>query len=98
ATLRARFGRPDEILIYDHGKREPEVVNIPAATSGHGGGDFGTMSSFLRVLRGEEKALTDVRTSLESHLLAFAAEDARLSGQMIDMAEYRAQAEMVTGD
>ncbi len=56
------------------------------------------MSSFLRVLRGEEKALTDVRTSLESHLLAFAAEEARLSHEMIDMAEYRAQAEMVTGD
>jgi predicted dehydrogenase len=96
ATLRARFGKPDEIVIYDHGKREPEVVNIPAATSGHGGGDWGTMRSFLAVQRGEEAPLTDVRASLESHLLAFAAEEARLSGGMIDMAAFRAQAELVT--
>jgi hypothetical protein len=96
ATLRARFGRPDEIAIYDHGKREPELVPIPAATSGHGGGDWGTMRSFLRVLRGEEQALTDVRTSLESHLLAFAAEEARLSRQIIDMETFRAQAEALT--
>ncbi|MBX3000626.1 MAG: Gfo/Idh/MocA family oxidoreductase [Caldilineaceae bacterium] len=98
ATLRARFGKPDEIAIYDHGKSEPEIVPIPAATSGHGGGDWGTMRSFLAVLRGEEQPLTDVRASLESHLLAFAAEEARLSGSMIDMAAFRAQAELVTGD
>lgn len=96
ATLRARFGRPDEIAIYDHGNREPEIVPIPAATSGHGGGDWGTMRSFLRVLRGEEAALTDVRTSLESHLLAFAAEEARLSRQIVDMAAFRKQAEAST--
>lgn len=94
ATLRARFGANPQIIIYHHGGGE-EVVEIPAASSGHGGGDWGTLGSFLRVLRGEEKALTDVRTSLESHLLAFAAEEARLSHQVIDMAAFRAQAEKV---
>lgn len=92
ASLRACFGHHPEIVIYEHGGGE-EVVEIPVATSGHGGGDWGTFSSFLRVLRGEEKALTDVRASLESHLLAFAAEEARLSHQVIDMAAFRAQAE-----
>jgi hypothetical protein len=96
ATLRARFGKPDEIAIYDHGKREPEIVPIPQAASGHGGGDWGTMRSFLAVLRGEEQPLTDVRASLESHLLAFAAEEARLSRHTIDMAEFRARAEALT--
>lgn len=94
ATLRARFGGTQEIVIYNHGGGE-EVVDIPTASSGHGGGDWGTLGSFLRVLRGEEKALTDVRTSLESHLLAFAAEEARLNHQVIDMASFRAQAEKV---
>ncbi len=92
ASLRARFGGKSEIVIYNHGGGE-EVVAIPAASSGHGGGDWGTFAAFLRVLRGEEKALTDVRASLESHLLAFAAEEARLSRQVIDMAAFRAQAE-----
>ena len=92
ATLRARFGNNPEIVIYNHGGAE-EVVEIPVASSGHGGGDWGTLGSFLRVLRGEEKALTDVRTSLESHLLAFAAEEARLNHQVIDMASFRARAE-----
>jgi len=92
ATLRARFGNNPEIVIYHHGGGE-EVVEIPVASSGHGGGDWGTLGSFLRVLRGEEKALTDVRTSLESHLLAFAAEEARLNRQVIDMASFRARAE-----
>ena len=92
ATLRARFGNNPEIVICNHGGTE-EVVEIPVASSGHGGGDWGTLGSFLRVLRGEEKALTDVRTSLESHLLAFAAEEARLNHQVIDMASFRARAE-----
>lgn len=92
ASLRACFGQRPEIIVYDHGGGE-EIVEIPAASSGHGGGDWGTFRSFLRVLRGEEKALTDVRASLESHLLAFAAEEARLNGQVIDMAAFRARAE-----
>lgn len=92
ATLRARFGRNSEIVVYDHGGGE-ERIEIPAASSGHGGGDWGVFGSFLRVLRGEEQPLTDVRTSLESHLLAFAAEEARLSHQTLDMAAFRAQAE-----
>lgn len=96
ATLRARFGKPNEIVIYEHGKGEAEIVPIPAATSGHGGGDWGAMRSFLAVLRGEEPPLTDVRASLESHILAFAAEEARLSRSLIDMAAFRAQAERST--
>ncbi len=96
ATLRARFGNPSEIVIYHHGG-DVEEVPIPTRdfsyTSGHGGGDWGTFRAFLELLRGEGSGLTDVRTSLESHLLAFAAEEARLSHQVLDMAEFRAQAE-----
>jgi len=96
ATLRARFGDPSQIVIYDHGRKEPEVVFIPEAPDGsghgHGGGDWGTLEAFLSLLQGESTGLTDVRTALESHLLAFAAEEARLSGQVIEMAAFRARA------
>jgi hypothetical protein len=46
-------------------------------------------------LRGEIEPLTNARVSLEGHLLAFAAEDARRNHSVIDMTEYRAQAEQV---
>jgi hypothetical protein len=63
---------------------------------GHGGGDTGVMNAFLAALRegaplgeGGANALTTARASLESHLMAFASEDARQRGVMVDMAEYR---------
>jgi len=37
--------------------------------------------------------LTSARNSMESHLMAFAAEDARLNGTVIAMADYRRQVE-----
>ena len=49
--------------------------------------------SFVRALRGVEPPLTSARESLESHLLAFAAEEARLQGSVVDMADFRARAE-----
>ena len=51
------------------------------------------MADFVRVLRGEIPPLTSARASLESHLLAFAAEEARLNHTVIDMPTFRAQAE-----
>jgi len=41
--------------------------------------------------------LTSVRASLESHLMAFAAEEARVEGTMVDMAAYRARVEGEAG-
>jgi hypothetical protein len=38
-------------------------------------------------------ALTSARASLDSHLLAFAAERSRLTGATVDMAAYRAEVE-----
>jgi predicted dehydrogenase len=69
-----------------------EQVPIPEASSGHGGGDAGIVRSFVRALRGQEPPLTPARESLESHLLAFAAEQSRLSGATVDMAAFRAAA------
>ncbi|MBE2238876.1 MAG: Gfo/Idh/MocA family oxidoreductase [Caldilineaceae bacterium] len=90
-TLRARVD-PDVIEVNIHGGRSEQIAIEPSPT-GHGGGDEGIMHDFVRVLRGEIAPLTTARVSLESHLLAFAAEEARLSGQVIPMADYRARAE-----
>ena len=95
ATLRARFGRHSEISIYDHRTNRVEQIPLTQSADSHGGGDFGLMRSFVQVLRGEAQARTDARTSLESHMLAFAAEEARLSGRVIDMQAFRAHAEQL---
>ena len=63
---------------------------------GHGGGDAGLMAAFVRALRpelGDAGGLTTSRESLESHLMAFAAEDARVKGGIVSMDEFRLRAE-----
>lgn len=48
---------------------------------GHGGGDKGMMHEVYRTLNGEKtKGITFLDISVESHLMAFAAEESRVSG------------------
>ncbi|HLV37325.1 MAG TPA: Gfo/Idh/MocA family oxidoreductase [Spirillospora sp.] len=99
ATLQARFGGHGghKITIRDHLSGTTEYIDVrDASDSGHGGGDFGLVASFLRAMRGEpDDTLTSARASLESHLLAFAAEESRLNHRLIDMADFRQQAEAI---
>ena len=96
ATLRARFGNHSEIIIHDHGTGAVEHVPIEQKVTGHGGGDHNLMADFLAAVRGEIPPLTNARASLESHLLAFAAEEARLNHSVIEMEDFRARAEILT--
>jgi predicted dehydrogenase len=53
---------------------------------GHGGGDNGLMEAFVRLMRGQRGGSeTDARGSLESHMMAFAAEQSRLESRTIMM-------------
>ena len=92
ATLRGKFGEQSRIEIHDHLTGQTEEVDITSASSGHGGGDFGIVEGFVRAVRGEAPPLTTAREALESHLLAFAAEQSRLEGSVVDMAEFRTRA------
>lgn len=84
----------DEIAIYDHLTGSVETFHPGHIDSGHGGGDGGILNDFVAAVRGMPgEASTTARVSLESHLMAFAAEEARQSGEMIDMDTYRRQAE-----
>jgi hypothetical protein len=61
--------------------------------SGHGGGDAGVLHDFVQAVQsGERRVLTSASESLVSHLLAFAAEEARLSHDVVDVTEYCEQA------
>lgn len=53
---------------------------------GHGGGDEGIVSTFRRQLDGEtDVSLADISVSVSNHMIAFAAEQSRLTGQVVDV-------------
>lgn len=70
--------------------RETETIRLDTDLAGHGGGDDGIMRDLIRLVRndGEEVGLTGAHTSVQSHLIAFAAEESRLEGQVITISEY----------
>jgi predicted dehydrogenase len=102
ATLRGCF-YPEEqrIEIHDHLTGDVEVIRTSAGrvrTDGHGGGDAALMEAFVHSVRTASQGRgshprTSARESLESHLMAFAAERARLEGTVLSMDEFRSQAE-----
>ena len=87
------------VTLFDFMTRESEQVMISGAVQdetingGHGGGDGGIVRSFVQFVAGEYegKSITDIDTSIESHLIAFAAEEARLTGKTIDIREFKEQ-------
>lgn len=96
ATLYGKFSaRGDEITVHHHLTGEVEEIPIIARdSSGHGGGDYGIMRSFINTVNGNpDDSVTTARESLESHLLAFAAEEARLNKTVVDMNEFRERLE-----
>ena len=99
ASLYGKFSsRGHKITIKDH--LTGTVENIPVIArdeSGHGGGDYGIVRSFVNAVNGNpDDSVTTARESLESHLLAFAAEEARLNHNVVHMPEFRDRAEAQT--
>ncbi len=94
ATLRASAvdGEQPQIAVYDHRYRTVEHIPIPQLDDeyGHGGGDAGVMQAFKAAVQNPSgPTLTSARNSLEGHLLAFAAEESRAIGAIVDMDIYR---------
>ena len=63
-----------------------EVRHIETADIGHGGSDLVMMEDFF--LRGSADR-SSVSLSVESHLMALAAEESRLTGCVVDLAEFK---------
>ena len=58
-----------------------------ASSFGHGGGDYGLIRAFYEVLTGSAQADTALERSVESHLIALAAEQSRKSGRVVALHE-----------
>ena len=71
---------------------ESRVIEPMATSSGHGGGDSRIVEDFLALMEGRAAdAVSSIEYSVESHMMACAAEESRLSGEVIRIAEYRKQ-------
>lgn len=66
--------------------RTIKVVNGP---SGHGGGDAGVISEFTDSLLGKAETRSTISRSVESHLMACAAEESRKTGKVVVLEDYR---------
>ena len=91
--LQATFGLGGSwIDVYEHRSGcEIHIDTSAELDAGHGGGDGGLMAAFVEsVQQGDDAAaLSTARQSLESHLMAFAAEQARLGGKVVSMRSMR---------
>ena len=91
-----------EIRVLPHGQGSPEHIRVPYSPIGHGGGDQGLLRHFLEAVQRStaDELLASGRASLESHLIGFAAERARLEGRVVVMADFRAdvQASLSAGE
>jgi len=64
---------------------EAQKIPVPEADSGHGGGDYGLLQDFLKVVTEGGESRTSARASLQSHLVCFAAERSRVEGRIIEL-------------
>jgi predicted dehydrogenase len=89
ATLLANEAR-GEMEIHDHRTGQAELISRPRGVGGHGGGDDGLMRAFVGAIQGDRAGvLTSAREAVASHLMAFAAERARLQDEVVDMQAFR---------
>ena len=76
---------------YDFLTKRETVIHLPQVSSGHGGGDFGIVRSFLRDIDAGDDVenISSSSVSVWSHLMAFAAEESRLNkGEPVDIEQF----------
>ncbi len=79
-----------EITNFIQGTRKTVYTPNKSGSQGHGGGDFGVMHDFVRLLQqgDKQRGRTSAAISVQSHLMAFAAEESRLSKKVILLDEF----------
>lgn len=67
-----------------------QVIHIRTNKSGHGGGDAGILNDFTDgLLENAMDSRSSISRSTESHLMAFAMEESRLTGTVVDLEQYK---------
>ena len=69
---------------------EQKVIHPGIVEGAHGGGDTGLMNDFMDMMNGKSNGVkSSIDQSVESHIMAYAAEESRLSGKVIDIDELK---------
>jgi len=79
AAVKATTGA-DIILRTDEGIRNICLEKLEGGYSGHGGGDIGLIQALYQEMRGDTEMTSSLAVSVESHVIGFAAEEARKTG------------------
>lgn len=69
-----------DVTIFGKGTERVDITKLGIDLSGHGGGDIQLVKEFIEYVNGNCQARSSATASLESHLMAFAAEQSRLEG------------------
>ena len=92
--LRASMADKDEpMLLYDFETKQTEEIQAygkDGLVNGHGGGDSGIVVALYEYLNGEYTgcSVSDIRTSVDNHLIVFAAEESRATNTVVDFEEF----------
>jgi predicted dehydrogenase len=87
------YGNGQFVEVYDfltdRTERFDTQISEGSLLSGHGGGDFGLMGHFVAALQHHDPALilSGAAETLESHLMVFAAEQARREQRLVTIGE-----------
>lgn len=78
-----------EIRTFGKGEREKIFIQEPDGHVGHGGGDLRLVKDFVKAVKSEGTydSSTSANISIQSHMMAFAAEKSRIENRMIEIEE-----------
>jgi len=64
-------------------------IELPPSDSGHGGGDSSLIKDFIGMVRNDQTdGPSSARLSLMSHIMAFAAEESRVTRKIVCVEEF----------
>ena len=85
----------NSIEIYDFLTKETKYYDYEGSRvcenviDSHGGGDTGIVFALRDLIEGNyNKSVATIKESCDNHMISFAAEESRLTGKVIDMAEF----------
>ncbi|MCY9695731.1 Gfo/Idh/MocA family protein [Paenibacillus alginolyticus] len=79
-----------EVIDFETGTTKQISLENPGGHIGHGGGDFGLIRDFVKLVQqgGQGNGLTSAAQSVQSHLMAFAAERSRVDRRVVNMRDF----------
>ena len=90
-AVKEQSGKDIILSFHDKSDKQEFVIDpLEGGYAGHGGGDFGIIDDLYKEMTKENPAdmLTSVQTSVISHVIGFAAEESRVEGRTIQIADF----------